>query len=296
MNTHPSALNETFDARARRLRPRLHRYCAGLVGSVIEAEDVVQEVLLNAHAALERGTMVDEPDRWLFRVAHNAALDHIRRRNREARVMDSSAETETVADPASTAESRQQAAESLRRLMHLPLLQRSAVMLVDVLGLSLAEAGAVLDSTLAGTKAALHRGRQRLATLTELEAPPRPSMAQDEERRLRHYVERFNARDFDAIRQLIAEDVQVDLVAMGRMRGRGEVSNYFGNYERAHDWVLSLGFVEGQPAILVHDPVGDPALPWSLMLVEWRDGQVTLIRDFRYGRYVMDAARIDPAA
>jgi len=65
-----------------RLRPILHRYCSRMTGSVIDGEDVVQEALLNAFAALSKSHAIENPDRWLVRIAHNAALDFLRRRSR----------------------------------------------------------------------------------------------------------------------------------------------------------------------------------------------------------------------
>ncbi|GLQ56426.1 hypothetical protein GCM10010862_36850 [Devosia nitrariae] len=154
----------------------------------------------------------------------------------------------------------------------------------------------MVESSLAGTKAALHRGRASLARIAENIGPPQvPTMSPYEERRLRHYIDRFNARDFDAIRAMIAEDVQLDLVNRLHLRGKSRVSVYFARYDDMADWSLSLGFVEGRPAILVHDPRAAEAAPTSFMLLEWAEEKVAAIRDFRHARYVLAAARIDPA-
>ena len=64
----------------------------------------------------------------------------------------------------------------------------------------------------------------------------------------------FNARDFDAIRAMITDDVRLDLVSKTRLNGKAEVSRYFGNYSKVSDWHLVPGLVEGHPAILVFDP------------------------------------------
>jgi RNA polymerase sigma-70 factor (ECF subfamily) len=267
-----------------------------MTGSVIDGEDVLQEALLKAHAALEQATSVQEFDAWLFRIAHNAALDYLRRRRREQLMVAESADMETIADSQTTAESRQIAAEALRAFMHLSLLQRSTCILVDVLGLSLDETSAVVDSTLAGTKAALHRGRARLAEIADKDGPLQaPAMSPDEERRLRRYIDRFNARDFDAIRAMIGEDVRLDLVNRLQLRGKARVSNYFSNYNERNDWSLSLGFVEGRPAILVYAPHSASLVPWSFMLIDWAGAKIAGIRDFRYAPYVLDAAHIDTA-
>ena len=72
----PLSLEKTFTA----LRPKLHRYCARMTGSVIDGEDVVQEALAKAIEASASAASIENPEGWLFRIAHNTALDFMRRR------------------------------------------------------------------------------------------------------------------------------------------------------------------------------------------------------------------------
>ena len=66
------------------MRPKLHRYCARMVGSVIDGEDVLQDALIKAvEAHARRRRTIGNPEGWLFRIAHNTALDFLRRRNRQ---------------------------------------------------------------------------------------------------------------------------------------------------------------------------------------------------------------------
>src|SRR5215208_7948156 len=65
------------------MRPRLHRYCARMTGSVIDGEDVLQDALIKAVEAHAAAGNVGNPEGWLFRIAHNTALDFLRRRNRQ---------------------------------------------------------------------------------------------------------------------------------------------------------------------------------------------------------------------
>lgn len=274
------------------LRPKLHRYCARMSGSVIDGEDIVQETVLKALQALDGNAVVERPEQWLFRIAHNAAQDHLRRRQRERSRM-TEADMTTIEDPSAGADARLAAAASLRSFMQLSVAQRSAVILVDVLGLSLSETCEVTGATLAATKAALHRGRGELRALAS-EETVMPRLDADDERRLRRYVDLFNARDFDAVRALIAEDIQLEVVNRTRLSGKAQASTYFGNYDRASDWALSLGFVEGQPAILIRDPQTPDGAVRGFMLVEWLDEQVIAIRDFRYAPYCVVDADIRP--
>jgi RNA polymerase sigma-70 factor (ECF subfamily) len=287
-----TAAREAFDRLLRELRPKLHRYCARMTGSVVDGEDVVQEALVKAIEALPDTGSLASPESWLFRIAHNAALDFLRRRARQ-NAMRSDEDPDMVTDPAATVDDRQIAAASLRTFMRLPVAQRSSVILMDVLGHSIEEIGAVMDLTIPAVKAALHRGRARLGEIAkEPEDAPVPTLAERERSRLAAYVDRFNARDFDAVRNMLADDVRLDLVAKRRMSGRSEVSNYFGNYSGIADWRLVPGLVDGRPAALVFDPGDSSGRPTYFVLLEWGGDGLVNIRDFRYARYAIEGAQL----
>ena len=196
-----------------------------------------------------------------------------------------------IADPADTVLNREIAGGSLRTFMRLPVAQRSSVILMDVLGCSLQELCEVMDFSLPAVKAALHRGRAQLRELAEEpdDLPP-PKLSEADRNRLGDYVAHFNARDFDAIRAMIADDVRLDLVNKTRMNGKAEVSKYFGNYSKVSDWHLVPGLVEGRPAILVFDPNVPGSGPKYFMLLRWSADKVATIRDFRHAAYVIDGA------
>jgi RNA polymerase sigma-70 factor (ECF subfamily) len=272
------------------MRPRLHRYCARMVGSAIDGEDVVQDALIKAVEAFRVAGVIGNPEGWLFRIAHNTALDYLRRRKRQ-QALHSAEEVDMIADQLDAVANRQIARASLRTFMRLPVAQRSSVILMDVLGCSLQEVCDVMDVSLPAAKAALHRGRAQLRELAgEADDAPQPGLSDADRARLTAYVSHFNARDFDAIRGMIAEDVRLDLVNKTRMNGKAEVSRYFGNYAKASDWHLVPGLVEGRPAILVFDPGISGAQPDYFMLLGWDDDKVAAIRDFRHARYVIESA------
>ena len=196
-----------------------------------------------------------------------------------------------TADPVSTTDDRMTVTTSLRTFMRLPTSQRSTVILRDVLGYSLDEIGTLLDSSLAAVKAALHRGRARLREIAaEADERPLPLLADAERARLSAYVSRFNARDFEGLRDLLADDVQLELVSRFRRRGRGEVQNYFGRYRARTDWQFQPGLVEGRPAVIVRDPATREVL--YFVLLAWVGDQVASIRDFRYAAYALEGAEL----
>jgi RNA polymerase sigma-70 factor (ECF subfamily) len=271
-------------------RPRLHRYCARMTGSVIDGEDVLQDALIKAVEAFPSAGPLHNPEGWLFRIAHNTALDFLRRRARQEAIH-SADEVEMIADQLDAVTSRQIASASLRTFMRLPVAQRASVILMDVLGCSLAEVCDILDFSLPAVKAALHRGRIQLRVLAdEPDDAPRPGLSDADRARLESYVTHFNARDFDAIRAMIADDVRLELVNKTRLNGKAEVSRYFGNYSKVSDWHLVPGSVEGHPAILVFDPNARGAPPKYFMLLNWSADKVATIRDFRHAPYVIESA------
>ena len=68
-----------FDARVANVRPQLLRYCARMTGSAVDGEDIVQEALAKVYFRLPQLGHVENLRAWLFRVAHNKALDYLRR-------------------------------------------------------------------------------------------------------------------------------------------------------------------------------------------------------------------------
>jgi RNA polymerase sigma-70 factor, ECF subfamily len=281
---------QSLDQPLAAMRPRLHRYCARMVGSVIDGEDVLQDALTKAIEAFASAGPIDNVEGWLFRIAHNTALDFLRRQRRLA-AFQSVEEVEMIADPVDAIWGRQVASMSLRTFMRLSVAQRSSVILADVLGCSLSEVCDVMDCSLPAAKAALHRGRARLRELgQEADDAPRPQMSATDRDRLSAYVAHFNARDFDAIRAMIADDVRLELVSRTRMHGKTEVSRYFGNYDKVEDWYLVPGLVEGRPAILVFDPGEQGGRAKYFMLLDWSADKVATIRDFRHAAYVIDGA------
>lgn len=254
-----------------------------MAGSIIDGEDAVQDALVKAVAAFGREGAIENPEGWLFRIAHNTTLDLLRRRTRE---QGSDEELATMEDPRSPADTALATRAALRTFIQLPVAQRQVVILMDVLGYSLEEIAALTDRSIPSIKAALHRGRETLRELVAAEKSH--ALDPPTDARLLAYIDRFNARDFDAVREMLAEDVRLDLVAKRQMNGK-DVRTYFSNYATKHDWHLVPGIVDGRPVALVVDPALPDRVAYFVVL-EWDlAGRLVFVRDFRYARYAMEA-------
>jgi len=283
METTPAGFaqaREQFLAMVDVIRPQLHRYCARLTGSVIEGEDIVQDTLARAFYALSMMTEVPSLRPWLFRIAHNAALDFLKRHGHkytEARDdLDDVAGYDERADPAVVR-------AALSRFVALPVSQRSAVILKDVLGHSLEDTAEVMSATVPAVKAALVRGRTRLR---DADAAP---AALDAGRRaqLDRYAALFNAGDWDGVRALIGEDCRLDLVSKSQRRGKA-VGMYFERYQRE---AVQLSVVELDGALALAAHVGGRPQPYFILLT-WHADRVDVIRDFRYVAYIADEVEL----
>ena len=274
------------------IRPDLHRYCARMTGSVADGEDIVQDTLARAYYALSEMETVPELRPWLFRIAHNRATDHLRSYERRmSEPLDSVLETalSAASDPEARLAREQATRAAISRFVELVPTQRSAVILKDVLGHSLAELAQLMSISEAAAKAVLHRGRERLQALAEAEPAPKPVGPASVTPGIARYVALFNARDWDGVRALLAEDVRLDLVSRVKRTGRAEVSSYFANYSAIADWFLAPGWLDGREVIVVFRSPSD-VRPSYFIELAFVSGQLNRIRDFRYVPYILNEA------
>jgi RNA polymerase sigma factor (sigma-70 family) len=274
---------DEFQDRLTALRPRLHRYCARMTGSTVDGEDVVQDSLVKALSARAEGANVDNLEGWLFRIAHNTSLDLLRRRSRNTIVPlieDFEAAPMAEADIV---------AVSFQTFLRLPELQRCAVILKDVLGHSVDEIASVNGSTPAAAKSALQRGRMALRQLARMPTDIRlPLMPDAARQKMAAFVDLFRKGDFDAIRAMLADDVKLELVNRLKWEGRDKVDPYFTRYAEETEWRYAFGAVEGRLAMLVFAS-GAMEKPAYFVLVDWRNDQISAIRDFLFAPYAVES-------
>src|SRR5436853_3932680 len=187
------------------LRASLHRYCARMTGSVMDGEDVVQEALFEAYRKLDKFDDSRPIKPWLFRIAHNRCIDFLRRRGVRDEA-DAAAAVPEAVEPSELVFGTGKAVEHL--VLTLPPKERACILLKDVLDYSLEEIAELVDSTVGGVKAALNRGRTKLASSPASSPSVRsadPELAQI----MQLYVDRFNRRDWDGVRELISADARL---------------------------------------------------------------------------------------
>jgi RNA polymerase sigma-70 factor (ECF subfamily) len=281
-----------FLALAGELRPELHRYCARLMGSVIDGEDVVQDTFARALVALREIEEIPRIRPWLFRIAHNRALDLLRSRAvRKAEPIEAAADVadQTNPDPMEVLMRQEAVKTAVSRFAELPTIQRSVVILKDVLDEPLKDIAELLDLTVDAVKAHLARGRARLreinahaATLAEA----RPASAA-----VARYVTLFNARNWDGLRALLADDVKLHQSTYPVRVGSADVGMFFTIYAKFEGVRLAPAWAEGREVIAVFED-GTDAKPSYFMWLEWRGDRICFIHDYRYARYIVTDAEL----
>jgi RNA polymerase sigma-70 factor (ECF subfamily) len=268
------------------LRPRLHRYCSRMTGSVMDGEDVVQDALFEAYRKLDQYDESRPLAPWLFKIAHNRCIDLLRKRSVRIEVETAAMGPDSVtpANPAVLGVGR--AFEQL--VISLPPKERACVLLKDVFDYTLEEIAELVGSSVGGVKAALNRGRSKLAALAEPVKSRRK--ANPELSRLFHlYVDRFNKRDWDGLRELISADAQVRVA--DRFAGPVEKAPYFKNYERQTvPWRLAVAEVDGELVIVALHEHRDEWRPASVARLEVIDQHIVRIVDYAHCAWVLSAA------
>jgi RNA polymerase sigma-70 factor (ECF subfamily) len=219
--------NDAFDELTRPYRRELHVHCYRILGSVQDAEDLLQETLLSAWQGLDRfdGRSLRA---WLYRIATNRCLNYLRDTSRRPKVTNMpefSGATPSdepwwlepypdalMDDVALAPEARYDARESIALsfvsgLQRLPTQQRAALVLRDVMGFSASEIAEMLDSTPASVNSALQRARSRVEQLVLPDSVPR-ARSEHEARVVDQFVESFQRGDLEGVIALLSEDAK----------------------------------------------------------------------------------------
>jgi RNA polymerase sigma-70 factor (ECF subfamily) len=260
-----------------------------MTGSITDGEDVVQDALFRAYRSLESWDDSRPLAPWIFRIAHNQCIDYLRSRGVRIEAEAAAAEPDFVdpADPIGPAIGP--AIEHL--VLNLPPKERACVLLKDVFEYSLEEIAELVESTVGGVKAALNRGRSKLESLQDRPADTRGTTPQNKQI-LQLYVERFNSRDWDGLRELISADAR--LLVADRYSGSFAAGGYLGVYSRMQvTWRLTLGEVDDEPSIiLLNQRNGEWEIEGIIRLDIGADGRVEHISDYQHCPWILTAGSI----
>jgi RNA polymerase sigma-70 factor, ECF subfamily len=272
-------------------RAALTGHCYRMLGSVVDAEDAVQETMLRAWRGLERYEGRASLGTWLYRIATNVCLDALAAGARRVRPVDDApvggvddalvdrprehwlepipdaVALPADADPGELAILR----ESIRlafvaALQHLPPRQRAALLLTEVLGWSAAEVAESLDTTVPAINSALQRAR---ATLAAREVRPAPrALGRDESMLVRRFVEAFERYDVDALAALLREDATFSMPPYTLwLRGRDSIRDWLaGRGSGCRGSRLVPTAACGLPSFAQYRQGG--ARPWALIVLE----------------------------
>ena len=260
-----------FPDLAEQHRRALHVHCYRMVGSFTEADDLVQETLLRAWRARDTFQETDGEAglrRWLYRIATNACLDHLRSSSRKVVSYHSFAEVpwlepypdrlldELVADEATPFEAAATketiALGYLALIQLLPPVQRAVFLLREVLGWSAAETASLLKLTVAATNSSLQRARQTIERHANSAPGGTTSAPTDEERAvLQAFIDAHQGTDANASLALLCEDVRVTMPPRPLCYdGLPSLAGLISGAAQMGQWRLVAAWANRQPAAI----------------------------------------------
>ena len=274
-----------FAVLAEPFRRELFAHCYRLLGSVHDAEDLVQETYLRAWRAYDRFEGRSSLRRWLYKIATMACLTAIEGRSRrplpsglgppadDHRVAVAAGEPSVpwlqpapdslLADPANVVTGRTGVRLAfIAALQLLPARQRAVLTLRDVLGFRTAEVADILGTSAAAVDSALRRARAHLAQA----APAEDDLTEPGEHTRRAlldgYVDAFTRADAAALVDLLRADVELEMPPNPTwFTGRQAVLGFLANRVLRKDFFhLVPASANGQPAAVTYHRAADGAL------------------------------------
>jgi RNA polymerase sigma-70 factor (TIGR02960 family) len=285
------------------LRGPLYGYCYRMLGGTADSEDTVQDTLLRAWLRRDqfdarRGSL----RQWVFGIAHNLCIDHLRAAPRRSLAMDicpparpgdpigpqvpAERWVEPAADPAEEVARR----ETIRlafvaALQQLSPQQRGAVVLRDVLGFSAVEAADVLGNSTASVHSALARARRALAAARPTPVDRFDGADAAQRTLLADYVRAFETHDVTGMAQLLHDDVQMSMPPLAFWaQGHDDVVTLFALGGCVGARLVASPLAANSTATFgQYRPRSDGVLePFGLVLVETHDERIAAFHTFLF--------------
>ena len=291
-------------------RPALTGHCYRMLGSIVDAEDAVQEAMLRAWKSIDRFREQSSVKTWLYRIATNVCLDALAATNRRRiRPIETSEEPGVVHDgmalpkrpreewvepiPDAAAlpaaehadpEERAILRESIRlafvaALQYLPPRQRAALLLTQVLNFSAAEAAETLDMSVASVNSALQRARATLETRNPAVVPR--ALSEEQQRLVARYVEAFEKYDVGALTSLLHEEATLSMPPFDLwLRGHEQIARWLSSFGSGckGSRLVPVQANGGMPAFAQWRDCG--ATPWAILVLELDGDRITSMTSY----------------
>lgn len=274
-----------------------------MLGSVIDADDAVQETMVRAWRNLDGFDERSSLRTWLYRIATNVCLDALSHKSRRERpvdlgsvgTVDDALETksrEHWLEPIGDAYAVPADADPVERLMlrqsirlafvaavqHLPPKQRAALLMTEVLGCSASEVAECLQTTLPAVNSALQRARETLGTrdLHQAASPTSDFQAGLVDK----YVAAFESYNVDAITALLREDATLSMPPY---------TLWLRGHESIRAWLLGKGAGCRGSRLVPLQAAGAPAFghyrdhgrqPWAIIVLDIEGDKITGMTSF----------------
>jgi RNA polymerase sigma-70 factor (ECF subfamily) len=282
----PEGLNrDTFARFAELHRRELKLHCYRMLGSLHDAEDVVQETFVKAWNALDEFEGRALFKNWLYQIATNACLNALASRSRRSRLLPAQLagpsseiphgqpdievpwlepypdfQLEGIVDVTAGPERRYEMREAVRlafiaAIQQLPPRQRAALILSDVIGWSTAEIGSLLGGSAASVNSLLQRARETMRqNYGDEPSAPGPREGAGEQKLLDRYMSAWESTDLDALVSLLKEDATYSMPPWRQWyQGREAIRNFFGNVWKAYgNFRLVPARANTQPAFALY--------------------------------------------
>lgn len=291
-------------------RPALTGHCYRMLGSIVDAEDAVQESMLRAWKGIDRFKEQSSLKTWLYRIATNVCLDTLsatkRQRVRPVELSEHAGVVsdvlvlsqrpreywvEPIADAAAlpaaedcNPEEHAILRESIRlafvaALQYLPPRQRAVLLLTQVLNWSAAETAESLGLSVAAVNSALQRARATLGARNPAVVPR--VLSEEQTRLVARYVEAFEQYDISALTTLLHEEATLSMPPYDL---------WLQGHESIARWLLSFGIgCKGSRLVPVAACGGTPAFaqyreggaqPWALLMLELDGDRITSMTSY----------------
>lgn len=294
-----------FQELVRTHRGELHVHCYRMLGSILDAEDHVQETFLRAWRARTTFQQVASPRTWLYRIATNTCLTALARRPSRSlpedfQVRPPNGEVawlepypdhllDLVADSAPGPEAvydQREATELafVAALQHLPPRQRAVLLMRDVVGLTVAEVAEQLETSREAVSSAHQRARAALQHRLRPAAPR--TLGATDRQLLERYVTTWESGDLDGFVRLLAEDVVLSMPPMPEwFAGRAAVQGFFTwawGPSGPGPFRLMPSGANGRPAFGLYGraPGGEGYTPQAIQILKLQDGRIARLHGF----------------